>query len=211
MNMNGPASHDIAAQHFATVTRRRFLRGLGACMALPALETLRPLILVAAQPGKTVAAATPRRMAFLYFPNGALQQNWWPKGEGKDFTFNRTMEPLESIRHKLQVIGGLDHRHATAGPDGAGDHARANGTFLTGVRVKKTAGGDIRAGVSIDQLVAQQVFPNRSKAIQAALQDKLTRMRHSRLARESAKLDPHTEQALAEEGMDQELATWPEY
>ena len=157
MNTNGPASHDTAAQHFATVTRRRFLRGLGACMALPALETLRPLTLVAAQPGKTVAAAAPRRMAFLYFPNGALPQNWWPKGEGKDFTFNRTMEPLESIRHKLQVIGGLDHRHATAGPDGAGDHARANGTFLTGVRVKKTAGGDIRAGVSIDQLVAQQV------------------------------------------------------
>jgi len=63
----------------------------------------------------------------------------------------------------------------------------------------------------VDQLVAQHVFPNRSKAIQAALQDKLTRMRHSRLARECAKLDPHTEQALAEEGMDQELATWPEY
>jgi len=63
----------------------------------------------------------------------------------------------------------------------------------------------------VDQLVAQHVFPNRSKAIQAALQDKLTRMRRSRLARESAKLDPSIEQALAEEGMDQELAAWPEY
>jgi metal-responsive CopG/Arc/MetJ family transcriptional regulator len=63
----------------------------------------------------------------------------------------------------------------------------------------------------LDQLVAQHVFPNRSKAIQAALEDKLTRMRRSRLARESAKLDPSYEQALAEEGMEQELATWPEY
>lgn len=63
----------------------------------------------------------------------------------------------------------------------------------------------------IDQLVAQHVFPNRSKAIQEALQDKLTRMRRTRLARESAKLDPQIEQALAEEGMDQELAAWPTY
>jgi len=63
----------------------------------------------------------------------------------------------------------------------------------------------------VDQLVAQHIFPNRSKAIQAALQDKLSRMRRSRLARESAKLDPQREQALAEAGMDQELAAWPEY
>jgi metal-responsive CopG/Arc/MetJ family transcriptional regulator len=63
----------------------------------------------------------------------------------------------------------------------------------------------------LDQLVAQQIFPNRSKAIQAALEDKLTRMRRSRLAQECAKLDPQAEQALAEEGMEQELATWPEY
>jgi metal-responsive CopG/Arc/MetJ family transcriptional regulator len=63
----------------------------------------------------------------------------------------------------------------------------------------------------LDQLVAQHVFPNRSKAIQAALEDKLARMRRSRLARECAKLDPKEEQAFAEEGMDQELSAWPEY
>jgi len=157
MNDKQVGSEGMMAQHFANVTRRRFLRGLGACMALPALESVRPLTLLATEPGKIAAAAAPRRMAFLYFPNGAIHRTWWPKGEGKDFTFNRTMEPLESIKHKLQVIGGLDHRNATPGPDGAGDHARAGGTFLTGVRVKKTAGGDIHAGVSIDQLVAQQV------------------------------------------------------
>jgi hypothetical protein len=153
MNMNELISGDAAnAQQIATVNRRRFLKGLGACLALPALESVRPFTALASK-----AAAAPRRMAFMYFPNGALQGNWWPTGEGKDFVLNRTMEPLESLKSKIQVIGGLDHRHATAGPDGAGDHARANGTFLTGVRVKKTAGGDIRAGVSIDQVVAQQI------------------------------------------------------
>lgn len=80
---------------------------------------------------------------------------------------------------------------------------------MTTTKVAITIDTDLLA--QLDQLVAQHVFPNRSKAIQAALQDKLTRLRRSRLARESAKLDPLAEQALAEEGMEQELATWPEY
>lgn len=63
----------------------------------------------------------------------------------------------------------------------------------------------------VDQLVAHHIFPNRSKAIQAALYEKISRLQRSRLARESAKLDPQAEQELAEEGMDQELTTWPEY
>lgn len=76
-------------------------------------------------------------------------------------------------------------------------------------KVAVTIDSDLLA--QVDQMVGQRVFPNRSKAIQEALQDKLARMRRSRLARESAKLDPHAEQAFAEEGMDQELAAWPEY
>jgi hypothetical protein len=157
MNANELISLDGAeAQRISTVNRRRFLRGLGACLALPSLESLRPLGAFGAESAKAVAAA-PRRMAFMYFPNGAHQKHWWPEGEGKDFVLGQTMQQLEKVRHKLQVISGLDHRNATPGMDGAGDHARANGTFLTGVRVKKTAGGDIQAGVSIDQLVAQQI------------------------------------------------------
>ena len=83
-------------------------------------------------------------MAFVYFPNGAIQPNWWPTGEGSDFQLSRTMQPLEGLKQQMQVLGGLDHVNATPGPDGAGDHARASGTFLTGVRVKKTAGSDIQ-------------------------------------------------------------------
>lgn len=63
----------------------------------------------------------------------------------------------------------------------------------------------------LDALVAKQVFPNRSKAIQSALQDKLARIRRTRLAAECAKLDPREERAVAEEGMALELAAWPAY
>lgn len=63
----------------------------------------------------------------------------------------------------------------------------------------------------LDRLVAQHVFPNRSRAIQEALTDKLGRMRRRRLARESAKLNPAEEQALAEEGFDEDMSQWPVY
>lgn len=63
----------------------------------------------------------------------------------------------------------------------------------------------------LDRLIAQRVFPNRSQAVQEALQDKLARVNRTRLAAECAKLERDAEQALAEEGMDQELDHWPEY
>lgn len=63
----------------------------------------------------------------------------------------------------------------------------------------------------VDSLVSRSVFPNRSRAIQAAVAEKLARMERSRLASECAKLDPKFEKALAEEGLGQELEAWPEY
>ena len=131
-------------------------------MALPALESLLPrrAFAAAARASGSLAATptgAPMRMAFVYFPNGANQPCWWPKGEGKDFELNRTMKPLEPLKGKIQVLGGLDNFSANAGKDGGGDHARASSTFLTGVRIKKTSGADIRAGVSIDQLAAQRI------------------------------------------------------
>ncbi len=142
-------------------SRRGFLRGVGACIALPALEAFLPgrAMAATAATGRiaTTASGAPLRMAFLYFPNGAIQNQWTPTGSGRDFAFGNTLAPLQSLRHRVQVISGLEHVNAEAGPDGAGDHARANGTFLTGVRVKKTAGSDIRAGVSVDQIAANQI------------------------------------------------------
>lgn len=132
------------------LSRRTFLRGLGVSMALPAFESLG--IRNAYADGQA-----PRRMAFVYFPNGAHQENWWPKGEGAGFQFGKTMEPLQSLKQKVQIIKGLEHINATAGKDGAGDHARANATFLTGVRARKTDGSNIQLGVSIDQAVANEI------------------------------------------------------
>ena len=63
----------------------------------------------------------------------------------------------------------------------------------------------------LDRLVRERVFPNRSKAIQDAVEEKLETLERNRLARECAKLDPDTEKAMAEEGMDEELEQWPEY
>ena len=155
------AAKNLAAQRHASFTRRQFLRGLGACIALPAFESLLPTKLLAAAASTegglaTTATGAPLRTAFVYFPNGAIPAAWWPTMEGNNFDLSRTLKPLASAQKEIQVIGGLDHMNATAGMDGGGDHARANGTFLTGVRVKKSA-TDIHAGISIDQAIARQV------------------------------------------------------
>ncbi|MFM8735346.1 MAG: DUF1552 domain-containing protein [Pirellulales bacterium] len=133
------------------LSRRTVLRGLGAAIALPSLESLQPAVAAAA------AAAIPTRMAFLYVPNGVNVGHWKPEGEGRDYRPGPTLEPLAEFRDEFQVISGLAHRNGTAGPDGAGDHARAAATFLTGARPRKTAGADVRAGVSVDQVAANAV------------------------------------------------------
>jgi len=63
----------------------------------------------------------------------------------------------------------------------------------------------------LDRFVREQAFTNRSRAIQEAVQEKLQRMEHSRLARECVKLDPCFEQAMAEEGLSEDTSKWPEY
>src|SRR3954466_6421753 len=157
-------------------SRRRFLRGLGACVALPAFTSLAPTRLLAA--GATAGArpatsppGVPLRSAFISSPTGAIPSAWWPKAGAAPHE-SRSLQPLEPVKEFVQVLGQLNHRTADGGPDGAGDHARGNGTFLTGVRLKKSA-TDIRAGVSIDQVIARQVghltrFPSLELACETA-------------------------------------------
>jgi hypothetical protein len=163
--MKNPATFnpDAAAQRFPSLNRRQFLRGLGACIALPVFESaLMPVARAASTklaPGGLGVTPTgaPLRMGFVYFPNGAHQNYWWPIGEGKNFRLAKTMEPLASLQSSIQVLGGLDHQNAKAGNDGAGDHARANATFLTGARARKTDSTDISVGISVDQVAAQRL------------------------------------------------------
>src|ERR1051325_9809600 len=144
-----------------STNRRRFLRNLGVCLAVPALESFPARVFGAVGGAQKFAATTatgaPLRSAFLYFPNGAIPSAWWPTRAGGDFALNRTMEPLAKVKEHIQVLGGLGDLSANGGPDGGGDHARANATFLTGVRIKKTNGADFHAGISIDQVMTQQI------------------------------------------------------
>ncbi len=134
------------------IPRRTFLRGLGTAIALPTLEAM--LLSRALAAG---SAKFPTRMAFIYIPNGVVQQNWNVTGTGKEFRFSHTLEPLSKHREDLLIFSGLAHHKARANGDGAGDHARANATFLTGCQARKTSGADIKLGVSVDQVAAKQL------------------------------------------------------
>lgn len=141
------------------MNRRNFLRGVGACIALPAFTSLLPdkAVAAAVQAGlATTRTGAPLRTAFVFFPNGAIPARWWPEGQGPAFRLGQTLAPLEGLRRNIQVLGGLDHANANPGGDGGGDHARGNSVFLTGVRINKSP-TDVRAGVSIDQVMAGQV------------------------------------------------------
>ena len=129
--------------------RRTFLRGLGAAVALPALDAMTPAL-------ASNLPAAPVRMAFAYIPNGVTFKDWKPAATGANFEFSRILKPVEPFRDDLFVLSGLDHHNANALGDGGGDHARAGACFLTGVHPKKTAGADIQAGVSVDQLIARK-------------------------------------------------------
>jgi len=121
------------------------------------LEAMLPPLRVLAGTGGVAGGGFPRRMAFVYFPNGANMTHWIPKAAGKEFQLPATLEPLEPVRSHLQVLTGLAHDKARPNGDGAGDHARASASFLTGCQARKTAGADIKAGVSVDQIAAQKI------------------------------------------------------
>ena len=135
-------------------SRRHFLRGAGAAIALPCLPSL--VRDVAAQASQDSVTA-PLRTAFVYAPNGVNVESWNPKGVGTEYELSPTLQPLAGLKKHFQVFSGFKHDNAEAGPDGGGDHARANATFLTGLRAKKTGGADIRIGVSVDQVIAKHV------------------------------------------------------
>jgi hypothetical protein len=121
-------------------------------MALPLLEAMQPGLLLAAP-----AASPPRRLAFLYVPNGIHMPDWTPAEEGSAFGLPRTLAPLAPYRDELLVLTGLTCDKARPHGDGPGDHARAMSAFLTGCQPRKTAGANIKVGMSADQVAAQKI------------------------------------------------------
>jgi hypothetical protein len=122
------------------LSRRTMLKGMGAAIALPMLDAMTPAL---AAPVKR-----PRRLGFVYAANGIIMEEWTPQTLGRNFELKRVRKPLEKLREDLLLISGLDDYNGKALGDGAGDHARAGASFLTGVHCRKTAGADIRGGVS---------------------------------------------------------------
>jgi hypothetical protein len=133
------------------VSRRTILRGLGASLALPLLDSMLP-----AFAGKASAAAnSPVRLGMFYAPNGTSMPYWLPKTYGSNFAMSPILTPLEPYRDNLFVVSHLSNDVALG--DGVGGHARSCAPWLTGTHIKKTEGADIRAGVSMDQIAAKQM------------------------------------------------------
>lgn len=136
------------------LNRRSFLRGAaGAAVGLPMLDAMRPAFAAAAKSG----ASAPVRMAFTYVPNGIIMNDWTPTADGASFELKSILEPMAAFRKQSLIMTGLSQVNGRALGDGPGDHARAASTFLTGVHPKKTAGADIKVGISADQVAAQAI------------------------------------------------------
>ena len=136
------------------IPRRAFLRGLGASVALPLLDSMVP-VLARAQDLSSLAAT---RVNFFYVPNGITMSKWIPAAVGSSFELTPIMKPLASFRDRLLVLSGLDQNQGHSMPgENAGDHPRASATYLTCVHPKATSGSDLRAGTSVDQIIAREL------------------------------------------------------
>src|SRR5688500_15581226 len=156
------ARHRISMNNgLSGISRRNFLRGLGVCVALPTLESVRPFAKEIAAPAgaslATTASGMPLRMGFVAFANGSNYVRWAPKGEGRDYELNDTFAPMRELKDKFQVVTHLAHDAANNWGDGPGDHARSGASFLTGCHAWKTLGSRLHLGISVDQIAALQV------------------------------------------------------
>ena len=140
-------------------SRRAFLRGVGACLALPTLESFLPTAHAATAVGTaaTTASGLPLRMGFVAFANGSNYQRWLPKGEGREYELNETFGPMVNLKDRFQIISSLAHDTANNWGDGPGDHARSGASFLTGCHAWKTLGARLQLGISVDQIAAREI------------------------------------------------------
>ena len=133
------------------MSRRALLRGAGVAIALPMLDSMLPAM---ASPA-TIAGKTPVRLGFTYVPNGMTMADWTPTTPGAAFEMGPILKRFEPFKNDMLVLGNMMDHNGNGLGDGGGDHARAGGSFLTGVHPKKTAGKDIHVGISVDQLAAE--------------------------------------------------------
>jgi hypothetical protein len=138
------------------VSRRTMLKGVGVTMALPWLESIG--VWGSGTTSGTPASAPPKRFAALFMGNGICPPNWWARGSGANMQLSRSLEPLASLRPRLNVISGLFNRHAT----GVGIHPGQTGNILSGARLQR--GAVLRGGISMDQVLAARLGEETAQA-----------------------------------------------
>ena len=131
------------------LSRRAVLRGLGVSMALPWMESQR--VWGDEAPSKDDASEAPTRMAILFAGCGFHKHEWWARGEGKAMELGKVLTPLHDFREQMVFIRGLYNAEALKG----NIHSSQTGNLLSGAPL--AAGGTIRSGTSVDQVVAQRI------------------------------------------------------
>lgn len=132
-----------------SLPRRTFLRGMGAAVALPFLESMAPAMTPLAQS----PAKSPLRFGAVYLPNGCVMDNWTPKTTDGTLEFRPVLKPLEAFRDQMTLVGNLTR----AGGKNSTDHAVSSAGWLSGALAKQTEAEDIRVGISIDQVLAKHI------------------------------------------------------
>jgi len=127
--------------------RRTFLRGMGVALGLPYLDAMTPAF-------ADSKAAPPVRLAWFYTPNGIDMRHWTPATEGALGPMTGILAPLEGVKKDVLVLSNLTANWGRPLLVGAGDHGRALAAYMSGVQVYRTAGADLKLGVSPDQLAA---------------------------------------------------------
>jgi Protein of unknown function (DUF1552) len=136
-----------------SIPRRTVLRGAGATLALPLLEAMVP----AATPLAQTAADPKVRFVGCFVPHGMAPGYWVPDKEGTGFTFPFCFKPLEAYRDQVTVLSGLHSRSSEPPPGVTGADHWVAAAFLCANKPKKTAGADVYAGTTIDQIIARKI------------------------------------------------------
>jgi Protein of unknown function (DUF1552) len=126
------------------IARRALLRGAGVTMALPWLESF-------AAKAEPAATAFPKRFGIVFLGNGVNEDHWGSEGSGAALKLSKSLEPLEPLKHKINVVHGLFNKMST----GLGIHPPQTGSLLTGATLMK--GAVVRSGISMDQMIARHV------------------------------------------------------
>ena len=140
--------------------RRTFLRGMGATVALPLLDSMVPALSAMAK----TSANPVRRLGFIYFPHGSVswakgsQNQWTPPGEGGPLTLSPILQPLAAVQDQMIVLTNMEHRNAQGnGTDGNAEHTRSNASWLSAARPKMTEGADVLLATTVDQIAARRL------------------------------------------------------